>query len=633
MTPDGRYIAFTSGSSDLVSEDNDNINDVFVRDVVGGTTTLVSFELSNTTSAGTQSRGGRISPDGRYVVFESFASNLTSEGDSNGTLDVFRRDLVTGTTVMASANLAGTSAGDGSSSFPSVSDDGRYVTFKSRASNLVSGDSNSTADVFRRDLQSSTTELVSVNQSGNSGNSFSDSVPQLTPDGNFVLFHSHASDLVSGDNNGRADLFVRNMSAGTTTLVSVNAAGTGSADGGVTAIGNTIRSRITDDGSQVFFTSGSNDLDPTTTGMLTSDVYRRVLSEPNATIVSNRDPGVSLPSGGDGASLLDRATGSQITNRQGAERQMTSADGRFVAFVSRAANLETGISESGATNNVFVRDRLLGTTELISVNSTGTDGGNGFSENPVISDDGRYVAFQSGATDLAAGDTNGRTDVFLRDRQTGTTVLVSQNVGGTASANGLSSIPLINAGGTKVIFESVATDLVSSDTNGQEDIFVYDIATAQVDLISLNVTGTDSGDAQSNDPAISDDGRFVAFWSLSTDLVATDSNATADVFLRDLQLGTTQLVSFNSAGTDSADNFSIDPDISADGRFVSFQSAAENLATGDSNTALDIYVRDMQSGVTQLVSATPGGTAANANSEDAVISDDGRYIAFVSSGH
>jgi Tol biopolymer transport system component len=318
------------------------------------------------------------------------------------------------------------------------------------------------------------------------------------------------------------------------------------------------------------------------------------------------------------------------------ERPVISADGRFVAFVSEASDLvATDTNDPGFRgSDIFVRDLQSGTTTLVSVNKDGTDSGNNRSSVPVISADGRFVAFLSDASDLVAADNNGAGDVFVRDLQSGTTTLVSVNKDGTDSGNGFSGgAPAISADGRFVAFTSSAHDLVATDTNSIDvwngGVFVRDLRSGTTTLVSVNKDGTDSGNSGSGGPVISADGRFVAFGSTASDLVAIDSDYMPNVYVRDLQRGTTTLVSVNTDGTDSGNNASWVGAISADGRFVAFESYASNLLAADSNGTGDVFVRDLQSGTTTLVSVNKEGTdSGNSGSGGPVISADGRFVAF-----
>ncbi|GIF13435.1 TolB family protein [Actinoplanes teichomyceticus] len=265
--------------------------------------------------------------------------------------------------------------------------------------------------------------------------------------------------------------------------------------------------------------------------------------------------------------------------------------------------------------------------ELISVSRTGGPGG-GPSDRPAISADGRYVAFESEANDLVPDDFNVAADVFLRDRRTGTTSRVSRSAAG-GEANGASGQPSLSADGRYVAFDSVASDVVAGDTNESSDVFVLDRSTGRTSRISRSGAGAQA-DARSVQPAISRSGRYVAFLSDATNLVPGDTNATTDVFVHDRLTEVTTRESVAGAG--QADSFSVDVAISADGHYVGFSSYASNLVPGDSNGALDVFVRDRLARVTTRVDVSGSGaqTAPQTESHGVAISADGRYAVYES---
>jgi archaellum component FlaF (FlaF/FlaG flagellin family) len=304
------------------------------------------------------------------------------------------------------------------------------------------------------------------------------------------------------------------------------------------------------------------------------------------------------------------------------EDSAISANGRYVAFTSWATNLVSG--DTNGELDVFVRDRLAGTTERVSVSSSGAEG-NGRSEDPSISADGTYVAFSSYATNLVAGDTNNYSDVFVHNRQTGTTERVSVSTGGGQSSD-QSLDPAISADGRYVAFDSTATDLVPGDTNTWRDVFVHDREAGTTERVSVS-SGGGQGNSDSYDPSISADGRYVAFQSWTSNLVPGDTNGRFDVFVRDRQTATTERVSVATSGeqgNDHSDGWSI----SADGRYVAFSSFATDLVAGDTNNYCDIFLRDRQAGTTERVSVSTGSGEGNDNSWFASVSADGRYVAF-----
>jgi hypothetical protein len=669
ISDDGRYVGFQSAQSY-----NFATKDIYVHDVVAGTTALVSVNTAGTGGGDHDSTNAVMTPDGRYVAFVSSATNLVA-GDTNNATDVFVRDLVLRKTYVASASTTGV-PGNGSSGVdgwgntqnPGISADGRYVAFTSWATNLAGG-SPTTLNIYVRDLAALTTRQVSVSTTGGQPNNYSDH-PFISANGQYVGFLSYASNLVNLADAGGQDIFVRNLSAGTTALVTVNSAGTAATNGVIYS------PSITPDGRYVAFESGANNLVAHDDDG-EDDVFVRDLTGQTTTLVSPHDP--NLPSltpnsnsytqpaythaaaaSADGRYVtfttsasnvvpndnnndLDVFVGDRLTgmvtlvsaNQAGtgsgnrfSQRPAISADGRYVAFDSLASDLVT-TPDNNANSDVFVRDVQTGTTTLVSVNRTGTASSNGGGTSAVISPDGRYVAFQSRSTDLTNNpDLNGTFDVYLRDLQTGTTTLISVNPSG-AAGNGSSANPVFTPDGRYVVFQSTASDLVPNDTNGTTDVFMRDLVTGTTTLVSVNSAGTGSGNGASQNAFVTPDGRYVAFESSASNLVPNDTNGATDVFVRDLVTGTTTLVSVNSAGTGSGNGASQHVGISADGRYVTFDSSASNLVGGDTNGASDVFVRDLVAGTTTLVSINAAGTGAgNGDSTYPVISPDGRGVVF-----
>ncbi len=329
--------------------------------------------------------------------------------------------------------------------------------------------------------------------------------------------------------------------------------------------------------------------------------------------------------------MLDGATSLVSVSSLGAQGddlsdpQDISADGRYVAFISRATNLVP--NDTNGAQDIFVRDIQDGKTTRVSIATGGTEG-NDTSNGVRISDDGRYVAFYSWATNLVAGDTNGQPDVFVHDRQTGTTERVSVATGG-GQANDQSRGIAISGDGRYVAFRSWATNLVPGDTNGEPDIFVHDRQTGATERVSV-ATGGGQSNGESSQPALSADGRYVAFDSVADNLVPGDSNDVTDVFVHDRQTGVTERVSV-STNDDEGNDASSEASISADGSQVAFDSWASNLVPGDANGALDVFVRDRSTHVTARISINfNDGGDSNDGSYDADISANGRYVVFTS---
>lgn len=359
LSGDGRYVAFDSLAPDMVADDTNDTRDVFVRDTVGATTQRASVATGGAQSVGLYgSNGGTLSADGRTMTFGSSASNF-SPGAPMFFGAIYLRDLQSGTTTLVSVGAGGAVA-NGSSAFPFISGDGRFVAFTSSANNLVAGDTNNARDVFVRDLQTGVTERVNVTNTGRQtddpfGNSNLDIGLAISADGRYVMFASGSSDLVPGDFNNVRDMFVRDRQNATTTRVNLNA-------------------------------NGSPRNVETFNPALSADGRVLCFEENGTTWVRNLSTGTLRSFPGGNASL--------------------SGDGRFLVYDAKGPTI-------GGPNvgNVWVADLQSGQKMRLDRNSAGAPG-DGDSSLARISADGRKIIFTSAATNLVPGDTNGALDVF-----------------------------------------------------------------------------------------------------------------------------------------------------------------------------------------------------------------------------
>lgn len=315
--------------------------------------------------------------------------------------------------------------------------------------------------------------------------------------------------------------------------------------------------------------------------------------------------------------------GTQGNGNSGSRGISISADGRYVAFDSDANNLVT--SDTDGANDIFVRDTLLGTTTRVSVASDGAQA-NGFIGPFTFSAGGRYVAFQSPATNLVEGDTNGYDDVFVRDMVMGVTTRVSLGSDGV-QANAQSVVPFISADGRFVAFVSGAPAFFPGDTLWDMNVYVRDNETGAIRKATVAFDGTKANGNGEGGPCISADNRYVAFHSTASNLVTDDTNDLWDIYLRDMVAGTTSRVSVATDGA-QGNGDSYHPSLTANGTHVAFTSSASTLVPNDTNGYDDVFVHDAVAGTTQRVSVATDGTQGNGPSFCATISADGRYIAF-----
>ena len=607
VSADGRYVLFASAANNLTLTNNINsvlpqrLN-VFLRDRVSGTTTLVSANLAGTGGGNGDSFPTGISTNGQFALFESAASDLVAN-DTNSANDVFVRDVVNGTMTLVSVSTNGSSA-NGTSRSSVMTPDGRYVAFVSAATNLIAGDTNGIPDVFVRDLQAGTTALVSIGAKSTNSTSpllGSSESPEITPDGRYVVFYSTATNLVPGVKT-TGEMYVRDLTAGSMIWASTNARAIfQSVTGSTNAV--SCNYSISDDGQFVGFEACTNPPG----GSSAFGIILRYGLQTGLTDTIGTNANVPLLS-------------FEIIH----DLAMTP-DGRFIAFVANVGNA------SGTNTAIYLWDAQTGTNELVSMDLNNANLAIGICDSPVISSNGQFVSFISNATNLTANALTGDFHAYIRDVQAGVTLLLDADTNGVGVGVSSTTAPALSADGNVVVFDSAK--LLNDNRCLAYDVFARDVAAGATDLISARQPAlpsqTPDGISSLTAFSVSSNGQFVAFYSDADDIVPNDTNGYRDVFVRDLVLGTNLLVSVDSNGVFSADSFSTEPSISGDGRYVAFTSLADNLVPGDNNHAQDVFVRDLQAGTTTPVSVSPDGiTFGNSNSFSPQISPDGRFVLF-----
>jgi Tol biopolymer transport system component len=712
ITPDGRYTLFPSYASNLLPGDTNLVADLFLHDATSGT--LERVNLGNGAAQADAACGNRagLSDDGRYVVFDSAAGNLVAAA-TYGYRQIYLRDRTAGTTTLLT-QFGNGDGGNGESANPKISADGRFVAFETNVA-FDANDTNGVRDVYRLDRQTGAFTLISVSETGGIGNAESIE-PQISADGSSVAFKTRASNLVPNDTNGNWDLLLRKPATGATLRISRKANGSQLNDyaelaryGALSADGRYVlintRAPVVDSDTNPYFDGYRYDSQTDSFSRVTLNSAGAPLNDDTEVTAMSRDasritmltgatnviPGV--PGGRARVFVRDIASGTirHVTFRSGAEQSRdqvyeiamsddgnivvartlvfsfvtgdtngmsdvirqsaptepaqrlsapmadavavaanrgsgefdgysASADGRFVAFASKAGNLIVG--DTNGTSDVFVRDRLLDTIERVSVYSNGNQGYCG-GTHPGISDDGRYVVFNS-CTSLDPEHPSDRQQIYVHDRLLHTTRLVSLTPQGSP-ANNYSNSALLSGDGRYVAYESYATDLVAGDNNGRSDIFLSDLATGTTMLVtrSIDATGAIQGPAHAR---ISRNGRYVAFTSDANNLVPADTNDVQDVFVFDRETQSIERVSVDSQET-QANGDSNFHSISDDGSQILFFSSATNLANiGSPFEAM--YVRDRNAGTTEFVGRTRWGAYFEAGGA-AAISGNGRRIVFV----
>jgi Tol biopolymer transport system component len=464
VSADGRYVAFVSAANNLVpgqTEPNPS-NQVFLRDTVAGTTTVVSHAFkSPVTTGNSESNHPVLSADGRYVAYVSFAHNLVDEGSNRTTngYNVFVYDRLTGLNTLVShapGNFTQEAGGD----TPAISADGNWVAFSGKAANLVAGitDTDFDTNLLLYNVQAGSTRLITFDASNphqTAQNSAADYTPVLSADGRYVAYVSTAADLdgTVHDTNGAENVFRFDRVAGTNTLITRATTGMGFAGNG-----SSFAPSISADGSRIAFVSYATNLVPGQLEVAGENVF-----------VSDPALGLVLVSHAQGAGR-NTGDGSSYT-------PVISADGSAIAYVSRATDLVANQGSFPGQENVFLfAVGPAGTNTLVSHAYGSATASGGYSNAPSISADGKAVAFWSTAGNLVAGQTGGGQNVFGYDAWLGAVHLISHVPGSdsTPGSGGATEAPVISADGKFIAFATRDSNLVSGDVIQMSNVFIAD---------------------------------------------------------------------------------------------------------------------------------------------------------------
>ncbi|HEV7774437.1 MAG TPA: hypothetical protein VGO48_14245 [Conexibacter sp.] len=670
ISDDGTRVAFRTRAALSVTDADGGRSDVYVRDIPTNTTFLASIGTGAVQTA-TDTADFDLSGDGQHVAFTT-NDRLDGANDTNALQDVYLRNLGSGTTTLVSINTTRNGGGDADSWVPAVSADGGWVAFASTATNVATYTPGSGLQAFVRDIGSGVTTLVSAASSGATRGSNGD-VETLDIAGApargaaasvFVAYDSTAADIAAADPSGDRSVFLRQLSVPGSVLVS-------RADGaaGANADSRASTPSISADARRVVFSSDATNLGAgadyygtylrdlassrtllasadnayAVQGTISADGRFLTWDETGATADSDPDyPAVfgrtydTAISNLGAIALVSRPPGSGafLTNWIHIESpdpgaRWVSADGRYIVFRAFTTRLLAG--RPGGPGQVYRRDLLTGAVEL-AARATGAGGAvaDRSSYSPSISADGTRVAFVSYAhLDPAHTDSTGQT--YVRDFAAGTTTLVSRADGPAgALPNEDTYYPAISPDGTRVAFASTATNMGVPGTDAH--VYLRTLATGGTQLVDrASGPAGAAGNGPADLPSLSRDGRLVAFGSEASNLSADDPDTSADVFVRDTVAGTTTLLSRRSGlAGQHATRASRYPAISADGGVVAFRTSDETLApeAGSWGGFDQVVARTVATGVNTLVSRAPGGAVANDDADHPSVSGDGSVIAF-----
>jgi len=540
--------------------------------MVSGETTIVSVNRNGTPAGGF--RNAALSPDGLFLLFESSTLNLVTNTAAG--IQVYLRDLAAGNNILVSVSTNPGSAGNQTSCNAVMTPDARWVAFQSRANSLSESDTNFNYDIYLRDTQAGSTMLLSATPLGTSSTNANaaSANPSISDDGRYVAFDSTATDLVATVSAGVSSaVYLRDVNGGTTAFISAQ-----------TDDGSATHPVISSDGRFVAYECSTN-------------LYCWDAMAGTSFLLSTNYAG----SGGvNGSCFLPQFT----------------PDSRYCLFLSSASDL-VPTAAAGEQCQVYRRDMQTGEIVLVGGNfGPAADAGSWAS----ACDDGSIVAFQGSNANLSSNDLNEAQDVFVSDLVAGSTRLVSRRdprvAAVTASSRSAIGPNCLSRDGRYLLFSSFARNLLDHPTSGQQDFFVRDLWTESNQLVTASWSGAECGNGAHYAASLSGDGRWVVFQSSATNLVVDDTNNCSDIFLRDLWRGTNYLASVPSMGAGFANSPSMSPTISDDGRFITFQSLAWNLVSGDYSGSLDAFLRDMNTSTnftlsTMYSNAVPYGAQTN----------------------
>ena len=552
--------------------------------------------------------GMQMAPDGAWVLFLSDASDVTTNHHEGGVLDLYLYDRASRETTLISGDAAGAGGGDAHTGVGRATPDGRFVAFTSTAEDLVDGDTNSLADVFIRDLLENTTECISAGSATpifGPGYFYGSGGPQLTADARWVAFSSTATNLVAGVTNLHGEIYLRDRQQGTTRCPSDEVFEDWSLpEGSILFQRRAFSPFLSEEGVFLAFIAEVRLRPPTSTPMLHS-LWRYEIATGQATLVSTNI-------------ALSAFSESTIYG--------TTPDGRWLAYQTATTDHQ---------NNIELWDGDTGAVLLATVALDGSSGADGFCDAPELSADGRFLVFTSNAGNLVTNVVENSSNVFVRDTVAAHTELISLDPRGTGMGGADLAFPGISHDGAWVVFDSFEGGFVPNDLNLASDVFLRHRESGEIELVSrvepAAQSASGNGHSSLGVAPFSEDGGRLLFRSESGDLAPGASPGIGQVYVHDAASGMNTLASVNFEGDGAANAWCYEQVISGDGRTVVFTSAADNLAAGDSNDLPDVFLHDLDARSTRLISrALQSASSGNDASAYPALSLDGNWIAFLS---
>ena len=579
VSGDGRRVAYVSP---VIRDTTNYVNQVYLWDAESGATTLVSANGINGDAANASSDRPVLSQDGRTVVFVSAATDLTSD-PAGGAPEVYVRDLEAGVTRLVSSNRFGAVSGAGDFGVLDLSPDGSRLLFETADAQMAEDDFNRAQDVFLRDLRAGESELISVRDpalASRAANGFSAITRKgLSADGRYAAFTSQADNLTAGDTSGLANVYRRDLEAGSTRLVSASPRGTNSVAGGATA------PAINANGRFLAFASNAGDLAPGDPRP-NYDVFFRDMAGAVCELVSATAAHTSPTNGWSDAPSIRADGGAVVFASQATELVNLGVYTTFFGWCSRDLSTHTTtVPGAGIFPNPLRSSGFAGFTSVPDVAVFEAAGG------AILAGDlsARPPTILDSSAQDAALSANGRWLVYARPRQAIPKELVVWDLANhtnlVAAITGGIHRPSVSDDGRRIAFEAAG----AFPANTVTQVFLYDARQDTRTLVSASRGNAGGGNANASFPQITADGRYVVFQSPADNLVANDRNGAMDVFARDLSAGTTLCLSLNSEGTGPGDGYSGNPVLSGNGRTVVFTSDAADLVPGDFNHLPDVF--------------------------------------------